>query len=73
MGDEELNFSEEEAKCWADDPRNQAQQGLTLSHPLAFCLLTVIATVVFIWLAIALGAQHQSELQHISETSSLVR
>ena len=24
MGDEELNFTEEEARSWADDPRNQA-------------------------------------------------
>lgn len=72
MGDEELKFTEEEAKCWADDPRNQAQEERTLSHPLALCLLVVIAALLFIWFVISSGVQHQSEPQHISYTPSVV-
>jgi hypothetical protein len=59
MGDEELNFTEEEAQCWADDPRNQAQPGQALSRPFAVCLLLVIAVLIFFWLATSPGEQHR--------------
>ncbi|MFB3826708.1 MAG: hypothetical protein ACE15B_08055 [Bryobacteraceae bacterium] len=53
MGDEELNFTEEEARCWADDPRNQAQEGSALGSRLAAVLLLTIASLILIWLAYA--------------------
>jgi hypothetical protein len=43
MGDEELNFTEEEARCWADDPRNQAHRSGAVAS--AMIILFVIALV----------------------------
>ncbi len=57
MGDEELNFTEEEARCWADDPRNQAQEGGALGSRLAVCLLLTVASLILIWLAYASTAR----------------
>ncbi len=51
MGDEELNFTEEEARCWADDPRNQAPKVDSPWHPLVIFFLMMVATAVLIWAA----------------------
>jgi hypothetical protein len=48
MGDEELNFTKEEAQCWADDPRNQAPKSGPLAGIIVACVLLLIALVVVI-------------------------
>jgi hypothetical protein len=45
MGDEELNFTEEEAQCWATDSRNQAQKGAGLTGIVIGCILFLVAVV----------------------------
>ena len=48
MGDEELNFTEEEARSWADDPRNQAPKSGVLAVIIDGCVLLVIVLVAVI-------------------------
>ena len=48
MGDEELNFTEEEAQCWADDPRNQAPKSGALAGVIVACVLLLIVLVAVI-------------------------
>ncbi len=51
MGNEELNFTEDEACCWADDPRNQPARHKPL--PLTILILALLigaALIVFAWL-----------------------
>ncbi len=48
MGDEELNFTEKEARCWADDPRNQAPKSGALASIVVVCVLLVIILVAVI-------------------------
>ncbi len=48
MGDEELNFTEEEARLWADDPRNQAPKTGVLATIIVGCVLLVIVLVAVI-------------------------
>jgi hypothetical protein len=67
MGDEELKFTEEEARCWADDPRNQARAEETLLRPLAVCVLLAITFLFFIWLANSPAVQHPMAVEAISE------
>lgn len=50
MGDDELNFTEEEAQDWADDPRNQAQDWDAPARLFALSALSVMAVLIFIWL-----------------------
>ena len=49
MGDEELNFTEEEARSWADDPRNQAPK----SGPLGSIILVSVLLLIFLIALIA--------------------
>lgn len=65
MGDEELNFTEEEAQCWADDPRNQAQNSGAMAAVLLACILFLIALVT-----IALVNNSGSSTSHGSETQA---
>lgn len=51
MGDDELNFTEEEARDWDRDPRNQAQKSAMFVRPLAVFLLIVAAALIVVWLA----------------------
>lgn len=60
MGDDELNFTEEEAQVWADDPRNQPQDWSTPEHALALSVVLVIAVLIVIWL-ISIPVQHPSQ------------
>jgi hypothetical protein len=60
MGDEELNFTEEEAQCWANDACNQAEEGRALSRSFVVCALLVIAALVFLWLATFSGGRQPS-------------
>ncbi len=57
MGDEELNFTEEEARCWADDPRNQGQEAEPFMHAFVICCLLVITILLCVWLS-SIAASH---------------
>jgi hypothetical protein len=48
MGDEELNFTEEEARCWADDPRNQPRDNQKTLGIVAICALLLVAFIAFV-------------------------
>jgi len=56
MGDDELNFTDDEARCWADDPRNQPRKEHALLHVLVLSFL-LLSALVMLGL---LGAQHNS-------------
>lgn len=62
MGDEELNFTEEESRIWADDPDNQAQDGRIFVRRLIWCFLLVTAVLIVIWLTSASGVQPNTAL-----------
>lgn len=49
MGDEELNFTEMEAQCWADDPRNQAHGLGAGTGIVAVCILLLAALIAFVF------------------------
>ena len=51
MGDDELNFTDEEARVWASDPDNQPNDGGRFALGLAVVLVIVIAVLVIVWLA----------------------
>jgi hypothetical protein len=53
MGDEELNFTEEEARCWANDPKNQPFDDRRMMGILILCVLLLVALIAF---AIANGS-----------------
>ncbi len=57
MGDEELNFTEEEARAWADDPRNQGQEAEPFMHAFVICCLLVITILLCVWLS-SIAASH---------------
>jgi hypothetical protein len=61
MGDEELNFTEDEARCWADDPRNQpyADSGWLLL--VIVCIAFVVALIGF---ALAQGSRSRDGVSH---------
>jgi hypothetical protein len=71
MGDDELNFTEEEARCWADDPRNQADQAKLLLRPVAVWVLVLVAILLVLWLASSPALRHPT-MQPASEASPLV-
>jgi hypothetical protein len=48
MGDEELNFTEEEAQCWADDPRNQPRNNGSAVGIVVVCVLLLVAFIAFV-------------------------
>jgi hypothetical protein len=48
MGDDELNFTDQEADCWADDPRNQAPTAATRLGILIACILILVAIVTIV-------------------------
>lgn len=56
MGDEELNFTDDEARCWADDPRNQANRKNLVWSALLVLILFGIALIAIAWLASASGS-----------------
>lgn len=72
MGDEELNFTEEEAREWAGDPRNQAQDGKVLVRRLLLCFLLVSAVLLIVWLTSSAGFQHQAAMRTQSGVSPLL-
>jgi hypothetical protein len=45
MGDDQLNFTEEEAQSWADDPRNQAPKTGLCATLIVGCILLLILLV----------------------------
>jgi hypothetical protein len=45
MGDDELNFTDEEARCWADDPRNHAQKSPAVVSVIVACVLLLITLI----------------------------
>ncbi len=51
MGDDELNFTGEEARCWADDPHNQAHNDPVLLRAILTSLLVLIAFVILAFVA----------------------
>jgi len=48
MGDGELNFTEDEARCWADDPRNQACDNRGTVGIVVICVLLLVAFIAFV-------------------------
>jgi hypothetical protein len=62
MGDEELNFTEEEASGWASDPRNQAHDQGSLVRAILVCCLILIGIIA--WLANS-GASIQENDGHM--------
>lgn len=46
MGDEELNFTEEEARFWAGDSRNQAHKSGALVSVIIVCVLILVTLIV---------------------------
>ena len=48
MGDEQLNFTEEEAQPWADDPQNQAPKADAVGSIIVVCLVLVVLLVAVI-------------------------
>ena len=47
-GYEELNFTEDEARCWADDPRNQARDNRGTLGMVLVCALLLIALIALV-------------------------
>jgi hypothetical protein len=66
MGDKELNFTEEEARCWADDPRNQARTNRGVVGIVAVYVLLLVAFIAFV-LATGSG-RSKSDGAHGGET-----
>ncbi len=48
MGDEELNFTEEEARPWVDDPQNQPSKSSYLGAVIAGCIWLLLLIVALI-------------------------
>jgi hypothetical protein len=57
MGDEELNFTEDEARCWADDPRNQPSRENLVWSAVLILVLFGIALIAVAWLASSGGPE----------------
>ncbi len=51
VGDDELNFTDDESQCWASDPNNQPHDGGRFALGLAAVLIIIIAVLVIVWLA----------------------
>jgi hypothetical protein len=68
MGDEELNFTEDEARCWENDPCNQRNRR-NLAWP-AFIILVLfgIALVAIAWAASSGGPESRNPT--LSRTSA---
>jgi type VI protein secretion system component VasF len=60
MGDDELNFTEEEARSWAGDPRNQPAESERMARVPMACILLVAAIIIFVLLLGFSAVQHQS-------------
>jgi len=66
MGDEELNFTEEEARIWADDPRNQApKSGGLLASVIVACVLLLIVLIAAIASKIPSGSNADAGQIHV--------
>lgn len=72
MGDEELNFTEEEARSWAGDPRNQPTENERLTKVPVACILLVVAIIIFVLLLGFSAVQHQSAVGPVVGTSTAV-
>jgi hypothetical protein len=55
MGDDELNFTEEEAASWKDDPQNQAHSLSAVATSVLACVLLLAAMIALV-LAAGLGS-----------------
>jgi hypothetical protein len=72
MGDDELNFTEEEARSWSGDPRNQPAESERLTKvPVAYILL-VVAIIIFVLLLGFSAVQHQSAAGPVVGASTVV-
>ena len=65
MGDEELNFTEEEARTWADDPRNQAPKSGLLASVIVACVLLLIVLIAVIASKIPSGSNADAGQVHV--------
>jgi hypothetical protein len=72
MGDEELNFTEEEARSWAGDPRNQPTESERLARVPLACILLVAAIIIFVLLLGFSAVQNQSAVGPIVGGSTAV-
>ncbi len=72
MGDEELNFTEEEARSWAGDPRNQPTESERLARVPVACILLVVAIIIFVFLLGFSAVQHQSAVGPVVGASTAV-
>jgi hypothetical protein len=73
MGDDELNFTEEETRCWADDPYNQAPPAESALRPFAVFVLALIAIVTVLWVASSSVPEQQAAQPGSGAVSHLVR
>jgi hypothetical protein len=72
MGDEELNFTEEEARCWEGDPRNQPAESERLASVPVACILLIVAIIIFVLLLGFSAVQHQSAVGPVVGASTAV-
>ena len=65
MGDDELNFTEEDARGWADDPRNQPVRSGVLASIIVACVLLLIVLVAVFAAQSSSTNQSTSDGEHI--------
>ena len=62
MGDEELNFTEDEARCWENDPRNQPSRRNLVWSAILVLVLFGIALIAVAWLASSGGPESRNSM-----------
>ncbi|HUB34188.1 MAG TPA: hypothetical protein VMA31_14200 [Bryobacteraceae bacterium] len=66
MGDDELNFTEEEAASWKDDPRNQAH-GLSAVTSSALACVLLLAAMIALVLVAGFASSGREDVNHVGE------
>ncbi len=73
MGDDELNFAEEEPRYWADDPKNRATDCGGGLRSFVLGTVLVLAVVLAVWLvtvATRAPAPGQLPLRHLTQPAA---
>jgi len=71
MGDDELNFTEEESKAWAGDPRNQEKDEPSIFRLAALYFLTFLIIFLGIWLITSSNSTLVPEDPRVGEAPQL--
>jgi hypothetical protein len=69
MGDEELNFTEDEARCWENDPRNQPNRRNLVWSAILVLVLFGIALIAIAWLASSGGPESRNPTLSLESAS----